>query len=97
MSELDEAYRQSIRYAGAWLAERQSDIGHATYLSKGMEMSDPKPVAGYPVCQLGCIVSYERVAGIDVNAEEALIAGYNRKLHALGKDSDPSLPSDATR
>jgi len=93
VNELDAAYRRSIRNAGAWLADRQHEIGHATYLYKGMPIQGFKPVAGNPVCQLGCIVSVDRVAGIDVNAERELIAGYNETMDKLKTNKGPNQAS----
>ena len=96
VKELDAAYRRSIRNAGAWLADRQHEIGHATYLYKGMPMQGFKPVDGNPVCQLGCIISIDRVAGIDVNAEGELIVGYNEKIETLKTNKGPNKAAHAT-
>ena len=85
-----DMYRSDIRSTGAWLAERQNRVNHATYLSKGMERRDPEPIMGYPVCQLGCVVSCAKVDGIDICAESDFIAGYNDKLAAMKTNQSPN-------
>ena len=88
--ELDWSYRLDVRTTAGWLAERQKRIGHATCLSKGMEVLDPAPFAGYPVCQMGCDLSVQTIAGVDVCVEEEFITAYNAPLRGVTETNNPN-------
>jgi hypothetical protein len=56
-----------------------------------MKMRDPKPIMGYPVCQLGCILACTiETDGIAICPEKDLIAGYNDKLVSLKTNRSPN-------
>jgi len=83
MYHLSQSYRQSIEQAARWIAERQAKLNRSTFFYKGIEMNGPKPFRGYPICQLGCIVSVDNASGIPVDAESLFIGAYNDALLKL--------------
>jgi hypothetical protein len=71
-------YDIQIAHVARWLAERQNEIGHATYLVKGIE-KEGRTVLGYPVCNLGCVVA--EINGVDV--ESRFVDAYNARLKQI--------------
>ena len=93
IDQLDWSYRLAIRTTASSIAKRQKSIGHATYLLKGIETLNPQPVAGYPVCQMGCDLSIQTVAGVDVCVEDKFIAAYNAALLGVSEKTTPTTDS----